>query len=88
MSGQEWTAYVVIFAVAALVMWRLDRLGKQVEAVRDHLLLELGNEETKSETSRAREWEKNERTKERRQFWIFWCIVALAALVWYAISQR
>jgi len=54
MSGQEWTPYVVIFAMAALVMWRLDRLGKQVEAVRDHLLLELGNEETKSETSRAR----------------------------------
>jgi hypothetical protein len=35
MSAQDWTTFVVIFGVAALVMWRLDRLGKQIEAVRD-----------------------------------------------------
>jgi type VI protein secretion system component VasF len=88
MSGQDWAPYVIIFGVAALVMWRLDRLGKQLEAVRDHLLVELGNEETASETLRSREWEKNERKKERRQFWIFWGVVLLAVVIWYAVSQH
>jgi hypothetical protein len=63
MSAQDWTTFVVIFGVAALVMWRLDRLGKQIEAVRDQLLFELGNEDVKSETLRSREWDTNERKR-------------------------
>ncbi len=55
MSGQDWAPYVVIFLGVALVIWRLDRLGKQIEAVRDNLLLELGNAETQSEVLRERE---------------------------------
>jgi hypothetical protein len=69
MSGQDWP--YVIFGVAALVMWRLDRLGKQIEAARDYLLVELGNEETKSETLRSREWEKAERKKRGGSFGCF-----------------
>jgi len=88
MSGQDWAPYIIIFGVATLVLWRLDRLGKQLEAVRDHLLVELGNEETASETLRSREWEKRERKKERRQFWIFWGVVLLAVVIWYAVSQH
>ena len=83
MSGQDWAPYVVIFLGVALVIWRLDRLGKQIEAVRDNLLLELGNAETQSEVLREREWEKKERMKEARQFWIFWAIASLAGILWY-----
>jgi type VI protein secretion system component VasF len=85
MSAQDWT---VIFCVAALIMWRLDRLGKQIEAVRDYLLVELGNAETKSEALRSRDWEKAERKKERRQFWMLWGVATLAAAIWYAVTQR
>ena len=88
MSSQDWTPYVVVMLLAGLIVWRLDRLGKQIEAVRDHLLVELGNEETRTEVLQDREWEKKERRKERRQFWVFWGVVGLAAIVWYAISQR
>src|SRR5262245_30515549 len=70
---------VVVFLVAALLMWRLDRLSKQLEAVRDLLLVELGNEETKNETLQAIEWEKKERRKEQRQFWIFWGVVTISS---------
>jgi hypothetical protein len=48
-------------------MWCLDRLGKQIEAVRDNLLLELGNAETQSEVLRERELKRKERKKEARQ---------------------
>jgi len=88
MSGQDWAPYVAIFLGVALVIWRLDRLGKKIEAVRDNLLLELGNAETQSEVLREREWEKKERMKEACQFWIFWAIVSLAGILWYFVSHR
>lgn len=88
MSTQDWTPYVLIFLVAALILWRLDRLGKQLEAVRDLLLLELGNEETKSEILQQRAWDKEERKKSARQFWIFWGVVCAAAVIWHAIIHR
>jgi hypothetical protein len=88
MSGQDWPPYVIVLLLAGLIMWRLDRLGKQLEAVRDHLLIELGSEETRSEVLQEREWEKKERRKERRQFWAFWGIVGLAAIIWYAASRH
>jgi len=64
MSGQEWAPYVVIFAVAALVMWRLDRLGKSKRSA----IICFSNSEMRKQSPkhRAREWEENERTKERR----------------------
>ena len=31
--GSDWAIYVFVFLIAALVMARLDRLGKQLEAV-------------------------------------------------------
>jgi hypothetical protein len=86
MSSYDLTPYVLIGLV--FIVWRLDRLGKQLQAVRDHLLIELGNEETRSETLRDREWEKKERKKEARQFWTFWGAGGLAVIIWYAISQH
>jgi hypothetical protein len=88
MNGQDWMAYIPMYVVAALILWRLDRLGKQLEAVRDLLLLELGNEETKSDVLQQREWEKKERKKEARQFWIFWAIVSLAGIIWYMVTHH
>jgi hypothetical protein len=85
MTGQD---YLGILLIAALFWWRLDRIGKQLEAVRDHLLLELGNEETKSEVLQDREWEKKERKRDARQFWIFWTIFGVAALIWYGVIHR
>lgn len=86
MSEREWV--VVVLLLAGLIMWRLDRLGKQIQAVRDHLLIELGNEETRTEVLKDREWEEKDRKKERRQFLMFWGVVGLAAFIWYAVSQR
>jgi hypothetical protein len=85
MSSQDWIPIVVL---VGFVMWRLDRLGKQIEAVRDHLLIELGNEETRTEVLQDREWEKKERRKANLQFWTFWGIVGLAAFIWYAVLRQ
>jgi hypothetical protein len=84
MSHQDWVIFLLVF----YFIWRLDRLGKQIEAVRDNLLIELGNEETRTEVLQDHEWEKKERSKERRHFWIFSGVIVLAPIVWYAVSRQ
>jgi hypothetical protein len=93
MSNQDWTPYVLIFLGVGLVVWRLDRLGKQIEAVRDNLLLELGNAETQSEVLREREWEKKSERKRRDSFgysgrssaWLELFVLRQPSLIWLAL---
>jgi len=86
MSGHDLMPYVLIGLV--FIIWRLDRIGKQLQAVRDHLLIDLGNEEVRAETLRDREWEKKQRRKDSLQSWAFWGIVGLAVIIWYAVIQH
>jgi hypothetical protein len=64
-------------------MWRLDRLGKQLEAVCAVLQVEmaelLGNENRVNEILKERRQEHAERKKANRQFWITWGFIGAGA---------
>jgi hypothetical protein len=84
----EWSIYVLVFGSVALVMMRLDRLGKQLEAVSSEIREELATDaDRKGEI--LREWKESQKeaAKEQRQFWIFWGIVVALALSWHFITR-
>jgi TRAP-type C4-dicarboxylate transport system permease small subunit len=85
--SNDWTLYVLLFVFAAIILQRLERLGKQIEAVHDSILLEITDEQGRAELLRERQWTKKQAAKEARQFWIFWSVVAAAALVWFAVKH-
>jgi hypothetical protein len=73
----------IIIVVAAVLMFRLDRLGKQLEAVSAMIRADL----TRTEEERGeilQEWKetKKQAAKDERQFWLFWFVV-IAALGLY-----
>jgi len=78
----------VVGVLAAMIMARLDRLGKQLEAVSAIIRSDLArSEEERDDVWRA--WKENQQkaAKDARQFWTFWGIVGAAALGWYLFSH-
>jgi hypothetical protein len=80
--SNDWTIYVIIGA-AFMVLARLDRLAKQLEAVNADIKAELAPNELRAREILS-EWReaKQEAAKEARQFWIFWGIVAVLVVGW------
>jgi hypothetical protein len=77
-----------LLLVAGLVFWfawRLERLGKQLEAVSHLLQLEMaeltGNEERANELREEWREDRAEAKKENRKLWITWGVIGAAALV-------
>jgi hypothetical protein len=73
----------IIIGAASMLMLRLDRLGKQLEAVNAMIRADLARtEEERSEV--LQEWKetKKQAAKDERQFWLFWFVV-IAALGLY-----
>jgi hypothetical protein len=69
----------IIIGVATMLMFRLDRLGKQLEAVSAMVRADLARtEEQRSEV--LQEWKetKKQTAKDERQFWLFWFVVVAA----------
>jgi cell division protein FtsB len=95
MSKADWN-WAFLLAVAALVWlgYRLDRLGKQLEAVCAVLQVEMaelvGNENRAKEILREREEDRAEAKKANRQFWITWGVIGAVALAWwwYTVAQH
>ena len=88
MSDEHWTLYIIIFAATALLMARLDRLGKQLEAVSTLIRSDVAR--TKEQCDEIhREWKENQQqaTKDARQFWTFWGIVGAAAAGWFVLTH-
>jgi hypothetical protein len=86
--GRDWALYVFVFVIAVIVLARLDRLGKQLEAVcalirADVARTEDGREEIMDNWKQA----KKDSAKETRQFWIFWGIVGAAILTWNILAH-
>jgi hypothetical protein len=83
MRALDLTPYLNLLVVTILwyLGWRVDQLGKQIETVRNDLLIELGNEETRTRVLREQDREKGARKRETRFFWQFWTIVGLAVLI-------
>jgi hypothetical protein len=86
-TSKEWTYFIIAGFAAFWLMWRLDRLGKQLEAVCAVLQVEmaelLGNEDRVNEILKERRQEHAERKKANRQFWITWGVIGAGALAWW-----
>jgi hypothetical protein len=79
---ENWTLGIII-GIAAMLMHRLDRLGKQLEAVNAMIRADISRtEEERNEI--LQEWKENKKqaAKDERQFWVFWFVV-IAALGLY-----
>lgn len=88
MSDEHWMIFVVVGVLAAMIMARLNRLGKQLEAVSALIRSDLARSEDERDEIIA-EWKDNKQqaAKDARQFWLFWAIVGAAALGWYVFAH-
>jgi hypothetical protein len=70
--GNDWSGYIFVFAMAAIVMVRLDRLGRQIEAVSADIRADVARTEEEREEILG-EWKQAQKdaAKDARQFWIF-----------------
>jgi hypothetical protein len=88
LMGRDWALYVFVFVIAAIVLARLDRLGKQLEAVCALIRADVAsNEDDRKEIMDDWKQAKKDSTKETRQFWIFWGIVGAAILAWNILAH-
>jgi hypothetical protein len=86
--GNDWSVYIFVFAMAAIVLARLDRLGKQLEAVSTSIRADVARtKEDRQEILDDWKQSRKEAAKDARQFWIFWGIVGVAALIWAAVKH-
>ncbi len=88
MSDEHWVISTFIFVMAMLIVARLDRLGKQLEAVSALIRSDVARTPEERDDI-MREWRENKKqeAKAARQFWTFWSIVGAAALGWYAFTH-
>ena len=71
-----------------MIACRLDRLGKQLEAVCANIKAELAPTDERGDEI-IREWKgsKNQQNKDQRQFFIFWAVVIADSLVVHPASN-
>jgi hypothetical protein len=81
MSDLGWIV-ITIFIVTTMIMSRLDRLGRQLEAVCVMIRADLPVNDRDEIRSEWRE-SKKQAEKDARHFWILWGAVAAAMLVWH-----
>jgi hypothetical protein len=81
--GSDWGLYIFIFVIGTILMSRLDRLGKQIEAVCVSIRADVARtEDDRNEILGDWNQAKKDASREKRQFWIVWAIIAAAALAW------
>jgi hypothetical protein len=70
------------------VLVRINRLGKQLEAVCASIKEELVPDEDRKQEI-LREWKETQKeaAKPARQFWFFWGIIAAVILGWLIIRK-
>jgi len=72
--------------------WRLDRVGKQIEAVSADIRAEvaelLGNEEKAEETLREWKGDRQQAAKDTRQMLIFWGVVVALYAGWQLMKTH
>ena len=85
----NWEVFILVAGVLLIVMVRLDRLGKQLEAVCHYIIYELTpDNDRKRELMDLRRETLKEEAKEKRQFWLFWGIIGALALIWAIYSGK
>jgi hypothetical protein len=88
MSDDHWIIFIIVGVMGTMIMARLDRLGKQVEAVSAIIRSDLARTEGERDNI-LREWKENQQqaANDARQFWTFWSIVGATALGWYVFTH-
>jgi hypothetical protein len=83
MSDLSWIV-VAVFVAAGVIMHRLDRIGRQLEAVCTMIRADLPRNEGERDEI-LQEWRDNRKqeAKDSRNAWIFWGVIGAAALVWH-----
>jgi hypothetical protein len=78
----------VIFGATALILWRLDRLGKQLEAVCNIIKIDLAPTSERADEFSS-EWKETrlQYKKDQRQFFIFWGIVVAVFFIWWFLRH-
>lgn len=84
MNDQYFWIVVAVFVAAAMIMTRLDRMGRQIEAVYTLLRADLPRNAGERDEILA-EWRdtRKQEAKDRRNSWLFWGAIAAALLVWH-----
>jgi hypothetical protein len=74
-----WTVYLLVFRSVAMVLVRLDQLGKQLEAVCADIKKELVHGPERKEEI-LRKWLESRKSqgKEPRRFWMVWGVIGIA----------
>jgi hypothetical protein len=79
---ENWTLGIVI-GMAAMLMHRLFRLGKQLDAVNAMIRADVARSaEDRDEI--LQEWKENKKqaAKDERQLWVFWFVVIVAVALY------
>jgi hypothetical protein len=82
--GTDWGIYFFVFVVAVILFGRIERLGKQVDAVGVLIRAEVARTDAERKQIIA-DWRlaREEAAKEKRQFWIFWiAVLILGVAIW------
>jgi len=87
--SNDWSIYIFVFVIAAILLARMDRLGKQLEAVSARIRADLARtEDDRSEVMSDLKQSQKDQAKDARLSWIFWGIVVVAALIWNTITKH
>jgi hypothetical protein len=78
----------IVILGLVFVTWRLDRLGKQLEAVCTNIKVELTPDDDRKREL-IKEWKENtgRQSKDARQSFIFWALVIGGAMAWWFIRH-
>jgi hypothetical protein len=92
-EGRRMSEFHVLLVIAfGYVVWRLDRIGRQIEAVNVHIRVEiaelLGNEERARETLRDWKESKMQVAKDTLQMLIFWGVIVALYVGWQVIKSH
>ena len=88
MSAEPFTLTNVLIIVAFVwTVLRLERLGKQIEAVMASIISECAPTQEQRDEA-MRDWSENrkEERKAARQFWMFWGVIGAAALCYFLLK--
>jgi hypothetical protein len=82
--------YLAIYIAMGVVMARLERAGKQLEAMASVVREEIATSaERKQEIIDEWRYNREQEAKDARGFWTFWGIVgAMGLLVWFGTWLR
>jgi hypothetical protein len=83
----DWTIYVIL-GCAFYIVWRIDRLGRQLEAVCANIKAELSSPDRADEILREWKEEKNQQAKDQRVQLIFAGVIVAVAIAWGIASRH